>query len=81
MAISEAVKSEFLNFNKIVPPEEPEYITRKETGQILGVSLVTLNEWSKTGIVQGYRIGSRVRYKKTEVLNSLTKMRTGRAGL
>lgn len=78
-AISEAVRTEFLNFNRIVPPEPPEYITRKETGQILGVSLVTLNVWTKEGTLQGYRIGSRVRYKRNEVLNAVSKMKTGRA--
>lgn len=80
-AISEAVKSEFLKHNNSTPPEPPEYITRKETAQILGVSLVTLNEWTKTGTIQGYRISSRVRYKKSEILNSLTKVKHGRVSL
>ena len=74
IAISEAVKNEFLKLGTNTPPEVVEYITRKETALILGVSLVTLNEWTKTGIIQGYRIGSRVRYKKTEVLSSLQKV-------
>ncbi len=75
-AIKEAVKSEFLKINNIPPPEEVEYITRKETAQILGVSLVTLNSWAKSGTLQGYRIGSRVRYKRNEVLTSVQKMQT-----
>ena len=72
--ISEAVHTEFTKFNSIPAPEAVEYITRKETAQILGVSLVTLNEWTKTGTLQGYRIASRVRYKKTEVFSSLKKV-------
>jgi excisionase family DNA binding protein len=75
-AISEAVKNEFLKLGTNTPPEEIEYITRKETAQILGVSLVTLNSWAKSGTLQGYRIGSRVRYKKNEVLTSVQKMQT-----
>jgi len=74
-AISEAVKAEFLKFSIPTPPAPTEYITRKETAQILGVSLVTLNDWSKTGIVPFYRIGSRIRYKKEEVLNSVSKVK------
>ena len=75
-AISEAVKLEFERHNNTQPSlEEAEFITRKETAQILGVSLVTLNEWTKTGTIQGYRIGSRVRYKKDEIHNSLIKVR------
>jgi excisionase family DNA binding protein len=72
-AISEAVKTEFLKFSTPTLPEPPAYITRKETAEILGVSLVTLNDWSKAGIVPFYRIGTRVRYKKEEVLNSVSK--------
>ena len=79
--LSKVIKSEFSNLNTVTPPEEPEYITRKETAHILGVSLVTLNVWSKTGVIPTYRIESRVRYKKSEVLNSLTKVRTGRTSL
>jgi len=79
--LSEVLKLEFSKFNNVTPPEEPEYITRKETAHILGVSLVTLNVWSKTGVIPAYRIESRVRYKKSEVLNSLTKVRTGGKGL
>lgn len=74
--IQDAVKNEIekLNLNK---PEIPtEYITRKETAGILGISLPTLNEWSKQGIIPSYRIASRVRYKKEEVMNSLTKVQS-----
>jgi len=59
--------------SEVQPPQqkEDELITRKETAQFLGVSLVTLNQYTKDGIIPGYRIGSRVRYKKHEVLESL----------
>lgn len=50
----------------------PELLTRKETAKILGVSLVTLNEWQKTGKVPAYRINTRIRYKSAEVLNCLS---------
>lgn len=51
--------------------EETELLNRYETAQILGISLPTLNHYTKTGIITGYRLGSRVRYKKQEVLKSL----------
>lgn len=72
--ITEAVTTAFFNMSAPTP-EEVEYITRKEAAQFLSVSLVTLNQWTKEGIIQGYRIGTRVRYKKNEVLNSLTKVK------
>lgn len=75
--ITEAVTSAFSKMS-IPTPEEVEYITRKEAAKILSISLVSLNQWTKEGIIQGYRIGTRVRYKKNEVLNSLTKVKSGR---
>ncbi len=48
-------------------PQSPELLTRNEAAKYLGVSLPTLNEWTKTGVVKGYRIGSRVRYKLPEI--------------
>jgi excisionase family DNA binding protein len=53
-----------------------ELLTRKEAADLLGVSLPTLNDWTKNGIVQGYRIASRVRYKKSELESSLKIIRT-----
>jgi excisionase family DNA binding protein len=52
-------------------PKEQEILTRKETSALLGISLVTLNEYTKSGKIPGYRLGSRIRYKKHEVLNAL----------
>lgn len=47
--------------------EEIKYLTRKETADILRISLVTLHEWTKKGIIKSLRLGTRVRYKSTEV--------------
>lgn len=72
--ISETVKSEFERQNKLSTPQpDNEYLTRKETAQILGVSLPTLNEFSKRGLIPSYRIATRIRYKKDEVYESLQK--------
>jgi excisionase family DNA binding protein len=50
---------------------EPELITRKETAEILGVSLPTLHEWTKKGVLPAKRIGSRIRYERTAVFDAL----------
>ena len=76
--ITDAVTTAFSKQNNIPQKEDVEYVTRKEAAKILSVSLVTLNQWTKEGIIVGYRISSRVRYKKAEILNSLTQVRTGR---
>lgn len=48
-----------------------EYITRLETAEILKVSLVTLHHWTRQGLIQHYKIASRVRYKRAEVMQLL----------
>jgi excisionase family DNA binding protein len=57
------------------PTPTTELLTRKEASRLLGVSLPTLLDWTKTGKVTGYRIASRVRYKRTELENSLSQIR------
>ena len=72
------VKNEVEQLQKSLPTIEPapEYITRKETAQILGISLVTLNEWTKTGVIPASRIGTRVRYKRADIYSSLKEVET-----
>ena len=62
--------------NLPTPTTAPELITRKETAQILGISLPTLNDWTKIGILPAQRIGTRIRYKRTDVYNSLKEVET-----
>jgi len=63
--------------NSILEPKpETELLTRLETASILGISLPTLNEWTKQGIIPGYRISSRVRYKRAEIMEAVTKINT-----
>lgn len=49
-------------------------LTREQTAKLLKVSLVTLWKWTKDDIIPAYRIGKKVRYKKSEVLATLKKM-------
>ena len=58
------------------PTPTTELLTRKEASRLLGISLPTLLDWTKTGKVTGYRISSRVRYKRSELENSLSQIRT-----
>ena len=58
------------------PEPTPELITRKETAVILGISLPTLNEWTKTGVIPAQRIGTRVRYSRANVYASLKDIET-----
>lgn len=51
-----------------------EYITRKDVASLLKISYPTLNDWTKQGWLQSYKIGNRVLYKKNEVENSLRQV-------
>ena len=56
------------NFQPITPPE---YLTRQETAKILKVSLVTLSDWNKKKILNPYRLGKLIRYKRIEIESAL----------
>ncbi len=55
-------------------PDNNKLLTRQETAELLSVSLVTLWDWTKKDIVPAYRIGNKVRYKKSEILLALQQM-------
>lgn len=51
--------------------EEDQLLTREETAKLLSISLVSLWDWTRKDLIPAYRIGNKVRYKKSEVLKSL----------
>jgi excisionase family DNA binding protein len=73
----EIIKGIVLAIKHLILPlqktDEDELLTRKETAKMLSVSLVTLGDWNKKNIIQSYRIGNLVRYKKSDVLKALVK--------
>ena len=71
-AIKEAVK----DIKPNTSTQSEKLLTRKETADKLKISLVTLNDWTKRGIIQSYLIGGRVLYKDSEIEASLYKTQT-----
>ncbi|MCL9805861.1 helix-turn-helix domain-containing protein [Flavobacterium amniphilum] len=53
--------------------QSEQLLTREETAKLLSVSLVTLWDWTKKDIIPAYRIGNKVRYKRSEILKSLNQ--------
>jgi excisionase family DNA binding protein len=70
--VTAAVKRALENFSP--SKEEIIYLTRKQVAKKLHISLPTLNEYTKTGKLKGYRINGRVLYKKDEIDNALTSI-------
>lgn len=50
-----------------------ELLTRKEAAQFLRISLPTLADWSKQGIIHAISIGGRVYYSISDIQNALEK--------
>lgn len=50
------------------------WLTRKETADLLSVSLVCLHHWRKNGILPAYKLGTIVRYSLKEVNKKLEKI-------
>lgn len=63
-------------FQSLLPKEKPQVIdlTRQQDADSLGISLVTLHKRTKNGILRGYRINTRVRYKSDEVDKALEEV-------
>lgn len=76
--ISETVIDEVkkLLLPKQQEPESSVLLTRNDASKILGVSLVTLNEWQKSGLIPAYRINTRIRFKRDEVMACLIGIQT-----
>lgn len=56
-----------------VSPDLPELITRIQTAKELNISLVTLSDWTKKGILQSYNLSGKVYYKRSEIMQGLRK--------
>ena len=52
---------------------EENYLTRKEVAKLLRVSLPTLHEWTKEGILISHRIGKRVLYRLEEIKSAISQ--------
>ena len=51
-------------------PQADDLITAKQVSKLLGVSLVSIHKWKKDGKLKFYRFGTRIRFKKSEVLQT-----------
>ncbi|TCN61081.1 DNA-binding protein [Flavobacterium circumlabens] len=61
-------------FANTLQPDNEKLLTREETAKMLSVSLVTLWDWTRKDLIPAYKIGNKVRYKKSEVSEALQKM-------
>ncbi len=67
--IRESVKEGFTSVKQDAVPTD-DFINEKDAAKFLMVSKATMNLWRKSGVLPFYRIGSRIRYKKSELLKA-----------
>lgn len=67
------VNSQYLkeDSKKIVEEKSEPYLTRGQVAKLLQISLPTLHEYTKRGLLISYRVGSKVRYKASEIESTL----------
>ena len=71
----ENLEKHLIEIKENFQPKEPEELmTREETAKYLKISLTTLWQWSKKGILPSYSIGNRVYYKRKEIDQSLIRV-------
>lgn len=62
----------------LISPKElqPQYLSRHEVATLLKISLPTLNEYTRTGIIKGSRIGTRILYAEADVKEAVKAIPT-----
>ena len=52
------------------PSDAEEFLTREEVAKLFKISLVTLGEWNKKGVLNPLRVGRFVRFRKSEIMST-----------
>ncbi|MGM9687161.1 MAG: DNA-binding protein [Bacteroidaceae bacterium] len=66
--INRAVGERMNAFYENIKEKPPKLIRRKEAAVMMGISLPTLDQYSKHGIIRAKHIGGRVFYEETEII-------------
>lgn len=75
----DCIKSELAIAGRQEPPQPDEFITEEEARQLLHISKVTLKKWRDADKIPFYRFGTRIRYKKAELVATASTTKKGRA--
>jgi excisionase family DNA binding protein len=70
--IDEKLQERFKELVKEFQPKEPvDFLTRKETAELLKISLVTLHQWTNKGILKAYKFGNKTYFSRKEITSQL----------
>ncbi|WP_291868602.1 helix-turn-helix domain-containing protein [Maribacter sp.] len=74
-AISNDFKKQLDELKKSFEPKTPEeYLSRKETADLLKINLSSLWNWTKKGRLKSYGISGKVYYKRSEIEQAFTAL-------
>lgn len=59
------------SIQKALDAKKEPYLTRKQVASLLQISLPTLHQYTKQGLINSYKIGTKVRYKTSEIDEAL----------
>ncbi len=71
--VKEQIESLAQGLNQLSQPQRNEIVSRKEVAEMFNVSLVTIHEWVNNDILKPYKIGGRTFFKRSELMELLTK--------
>jgi len=73
-SVTRSVRNELKAFS--MHPKQNNILTRQETAELLSISLPTLHDYTKRGLIKAHRLGSKVRYKRADIEVALKLIRT-----
>nr|WP_276903220.1 helix-turn-helix domain-containing protein [Pedobacter kyonggii] len=73
--VNEAITGLNLNASKSDIINQKQILSRKETAQLLNISLPTLHSYTNQGFINAVKIGKSIRYRLNDINNSLTLMK------
>lgn len=76
-AINQAVQKQFEELKREIhlARDQEELLNRDEAAKLLKINITTLYHWTRKGKLPSYGIGYRVYYKRSEIMESLVKVK------
>ena len=65
---------QLVNPKTISQPEE--YLTVKDVADLFHISIATVNNWRREGVLVAYQIGGKIFFKRSEIENSLVQLKS-----
>jgi hypothetical protein len=72
-SVNARIKDLFKSSEQLPHQDDEKFLTRKETALFFSISLFTVHDWMKKGIIKPYKAGNRTYFKQSELVEVLNK--------